>query len=57
MEPKPTQSQVQVGAWETVDRFLLPEQVSLPSLAKGPREILVLDSGSEKSDWSELEGH
>jgi len=64
-EPKPTQSQVQVGAWETVDTFLLPEQVSPPSPAKGPREIevdtddeiLVLDSDSEKSDWSELEGH
>jgi len=64
-EPEPTRSQVQVGARETVDTFLLPEQVSARSPAKGPREIdvdtddeiLVLDSDSEKSDWSELEGH
>jgi len=56
-EPEPTQSQVQVGAQETVDTFLLPEQVSPPSPAKGPREILVLDSDSEKGDWSELEEH
>ena len=42
-----------------------PEQVSPASPAKGPREIdvdtddeiLVLDSDSEKSDWSELEEH
>ena len=62
-EPEPTQSQVLVGARETPDTFLLPEQVSPPSPAKNPREIdvdtddeiLVLDSDSEKSDWSELE--
>jgi len=56
-EPEPTWSQVQVGTREIVDTFLFPEQVAPPSPAKGPREILVLDSDSEKSDWSELEEH
>ena len=62
-EPEPAQSQVQVGAREIVDTFLLPERVSPASPAKGRRgidvdtddEILVLGSDSEKSDWSELE--
>ena len=56
-------SQVQVGAPETVDTFLLPEPVSPPSPVKKPQEVdsdtdeevLVLDSDVEKSDWSELE--
>ena len=64
-EPESTRSQVQVGAREIVDTFLLPEQVSPASPAEGRRgidvdtddEILVLGSDSEKSDWSELEGH
>jgi len=64
-EPEPTQSQVRVGAQETVDTSLSAEQVSPHSPAKNPGEIevdtddeiLVLDSDSEKSDWSELEGH
>jgi len=62
-EPEPTQSQVRVDAQETVDTFLLAEQVSPPSPAKNRREIevdtddeiLVLDSDSEESDWFELE--
>jgi len=64
-EPEPTQSQVRVDAQETVDTFLLAEQVSPHSPAENPGEIevdtddeiLVLDTDSEKSDWSELEGH
>ena len=64
-EPAPTQSQVQVDAPENVDTFLLREQVSPPSPAKKPQEIdtdadeevLVFDSDTEKSDWSELEEH
>jgi len=63
IEPGPTTCQVQADATETVDTFLLPEQVSPPSPAKEPRgiesdtddEVLVLDSDVEKSDWSELE--
>ena len=46
-----------------MDRFLFFEQVSPPSPARKPREIdsgtdegvLMLDSDSENSDWSELE--
>ena len=64
MEPEPTQSQVQVDAPEVVDAFLLPEQVSSPSVKKPQgtdvdtdEEVLVLDSDIEKSDWSELEEH
>jgi len=56
-ESEPTQSQVQVGARETLNAFLLPEQVPPPSPAMNPREILVFNSDSEKSDWSELEEH
>jgi len=61
-ELEQTTPQVQVDVSETVDTFLLPEQVSLPSPAKKPEEVgsdtdevLVLDSDVEKSDWSELE--
>jgi len=61
-EPDPTTSQVQANATATVDTFLLPEQVSPPSPANKPQEIdsdtdeevLVLDSDTEKSDWSDL---
>ena len=64
-EHKSAQPQVQDEALELVDTFLLPEQVSPPSPVKEPREIdidtedevVLLDSDTEKSDWSELEGH
>ena len=64
-ELKPTQSQIQVNTLESVDMFLLPEQVTPPSPVIKPREInvdtdddiLVLNSNIEKSDWSKLEEH
>ena len=62
IETEPTGSQVPVDAPETVDTFLLPENVSPPSPVRKPQEIdsdtdevLALDSDAEKSDWSEVE--
>ena len=64
-KPEASQLQAQDEAPEAVGTSLLPEPVSPPSPVKEPREIdidsndkvLVFDSDTEKSDWSELEEH
>jgi len=57
IEPDPATSQVQADTTETVDTFLLPEQVSPPSEvdSDADEEVLVLDSDAENSGWTELE--
>jgi len=62
-ETESIESRVPADAPETVGRFSLPERVSSPSPVKKPQEVgsdtdeevLLLDSDTEKSDWSELE--
>ena len=66
-KPKPelAQHQAQDEVPEVADTFLLPELVTPPPPVKESQEIdtdsddevLVLDSDTEKSDWSELEEH